>query len=104
MLSEPGYWQKYYRGDQAELSFARRYSLSDRVRYYWPHPSVEQALARLFANLEAYPVPPTLLSQFMPVQYERLRLGYLPSEPQAWVRDYVSSALKPYLWACRLGE
>src|SRR5579864_1297895 len=41
MLSNPVHWNSYYRGDETELHFARRYSFSDRSRYYWPEPAVE---------------------------------------------------------------
>ena len=44
MVSNPEHWVKYYHGSTAEKAFKRRYSLSDRIRYYWTHPAVEQAL------------------------------------------------------------
>ena len=58
----------YYRGDDAALRFARKYSLSDRSRYYWTQPSVAEALQRLIENLTLYPAPVSLISQFLPVQ------------------------------------
>ena len=44
MLANPEHWKNYYRGDDAALRFARKYSLSDRSRYYWTQPSVAEAL------------------------------------------------------------
>ena len=38
MVADPRYWLKYYPGAAAAQAFARQYSLSDRIRYYWPHP------------------------------------------------------------------
>ena len=55
----------------------QQYSLSDRIRYYWPVPAVEAALERLLANLDANPPPLTLLSQYLPLQYEAVRAGRL---------------------------
>ena len=57
MRAEPRHWKKYYRGDESELRFARAFSLSDRVRYYWPAPGVQAAVARLVANLGRREVP-----------------------------------------------
>ena len=34
-----------------------RFSLSDRARYYWPVPEVQEAVARLFANLDEQRLP-----------------------------------------------
>ena len=55
MLANPEHWKNYYRGDDAALRFARKYSLSDRSRYYWTQPRVAVALQRLIENLTLYP-------------------------------------------------
>lgn len=64
MLRQPGAWQKYYTGSEEEKRIKRRFSLSDRIRYYWPHPEVQVALQRLFQNLAARPLPATLIGQY----------------------------------------
>jgi D-tagatose-1,6-bisphosphate aldolase subunit GatZ/KbaZ len=64
MLKSPGYWKKYYTGDEAEQVFKRKYSLSDRARYYWVNPEVQAALRRMLGNLGEQPLPRSLLSQF----------------------------------------
>jgi D-tagatose-1,6-bisphosphate aldolase subunit GatZ/KbaZ len=96
MVARPEYWQKYYRGDGEAQRFARKYSYSDRMRYYWPDPAVQAALARLFANLARKPLPLTLVSQFMPVQYEQIRAGKLANEPKALVLDKIQRVLEDY--------
>ena len=69
MLTAPGHWRGHYHGDADELRFARQWSLSDRIRYYWPVPAVEAALERLLDNLSVRSPPPASLSQFLLVQY-----------------------------------
>lgn len=101
MLANPGYWQAYYRGDEGYQRFARKYSFSDRSRYYWPVPEVQEALSRLISNLEAYPPPLSLLSQFLPLQYERVRAGQLANTPRLLVLDKITSVLVDYAHACR---
>jgi len=100
MQARPEYWQDYYTGSPARLRVARAFSYSDRVRYYWPDPAVQHALARLLANLELHPVPPSLLSQFLPEQYERVRAGRLGNRPHDLIADKIRSILADYAWAC----
>lgn len=65
MMQHPEHWKKYYRGDEAAQAFRRRYSLSDRARYYWARPEVQNALERLMKNLGGRTLPYALLSQFV---------------------------------------
>lgn len=65
MVKHPEHWKKYYRGDEAEQAFKRKYSLSDRSRYYWVQPEVQGAFTRLMKNLGEKTLPYSLLSQFV---------------------------------------
>jgi D-tagatose-1,6-bisphosphate aldolase subunit GatZ/KbaZ len=65
MLTQPGHWKKYYHGTQPEQEFKRKYSLSDRARYYWTEPEVQNALTTLRNNLGDKVLPYSLLSQFI---------------------------------------
>jgi len=101
MREEPGYWEGYYPGGPAARRLLRRYSYSDRIRYYWSYPDVEDARRRLFSNLAASEIPQTLLSQYLPHQYERVRRGGLDSGPEAIVFDRVRNTLEDYAAACK---
>ena len=100
MLSNPAHWNSYYRGDETELSFARRYSFSDRSRYYWPQPPVERELQKLVANLSAAPPPLTLLSQYLPEQYDAVRAGAISNQPSSLIQDRIRKVLRIYSHAC----
>jgi D-tagatose-1,6-bisphosphate aldolase subunit GatZ/KbaZ len=65
MVRHPEYWKKYYQGTEHEQAFKRKYSLSDRARYYWVQPEVQDAFDRLMKNLNAMPLPHSLSSQFV---------------------------------------
>ena len=65
MVKKPEHWKKYYQGTEEELTLKRRYSLSDRARYYWIQPEVQDAFERLTKNLGSEPLPHALLSQFV---------------------------------------
>jgi len=101
MRDEPGYWEGYYPGEPAARRLLRRYSYSDRIRYYWSYPDVEDAQRRLFSNLSAREIPQPLLSQYLPRQYERVRRGGLDSVPEALVFDRIRDTLQDYALACR---
>ena len=100
MLADPRYWRSYYLGSEDEQRIARRYSYSDRMRYYWPDERVQEALRRLLENLEHTSIPLPLISQFMPLQYDRVRAGLLQPTPHELVIDHVRDALRPYAAAC----
>ena len=101
MREEPEYWEGYYPGGLNEQRLLRLYSYSDRIRYYWSQPDVENARTRLFSNLEDEGIPQTLLSQFLPRQYERVRQGRLDCTPDALVFDRVRNTLEDYNVACK---
>jgi D-tagatose-1,6-bisphosphate aldolase subunit GatZ/KbaZ len=101
MTANPGWWQAYYEGDPRQVRLARRYSYSDRMRYYWPDPVIAAAVAQLVANLDAAGIPLPLLSQHLPDQYHRARRGELPIDARSIVVDRIRDALRPYSQACR---
>jgi D-tagatose-1,6-bisphosphate aldolase subunit GatZ/KbaZ len=96
MLAEPAEWEGYYPGSDAEQRLARRYSYSDRMRYYWSDPEIEEARARLLANLSATGVPLPLLSAHLPLQYARVRRGELAARPRDLAVDHVRDVLRDY--------
>ena len=75
MLGEPGYWQRYYHGSQAEQHVLRHYSYSDRIRYYWPHPSAVKAVDALARTLAGRTLPATLVHQFLPAAAAHIGSG-----------------------------
>jgi len=100
MLANPEHWEKYYNGDEGQLHFARKYSLSDRSRYYWPAESVQKALEQLLQNLSSVSLPLSLLSQFLPVQYEKVRRKQIPCAPVSLILDRIQVVLEDYDLAC----
>jgi D-tagatose-1,6-bisphosphate aldolase subunit GatZ/KbaZ len=96
MLDRPDQWQRYYTGTAEEQAIARRYSYSDRMRYYWPDPAIEAAVGALLDSLGRRGIPEPLLSAFLPAQYERVRSGVLPSVPRELVIDRVRDVLRGY--------
>ncbi|MER5200362.1 D-tagatose-bisphosphate aldolase, class II, non-catalytic subunit [Streptomyces sp. NPDC002755] len=104
MREEPSRWSGYYEGAAAEQRLARRYSYSDRMRYYWPDPEITAAQDLLFANLSALDIPLPLLSAHLPDQYRRVRSGVLTATPRDLVVDRIRDVLRDYDRACRVRD
>jgi D-tagatose-1,6-bisphosphate aldolase subunit GatZ/KbaZ len=101
MISDARHWEEYYRGTEAQKRFARRYSYSDRSRYYWNVPAVSAAVKTLFSNLAAAPLPLPLLSQFLPLQYHAVREHKIAADPASLVHESVRVVLRDYSAAVR---
>ncbi len=104
MLSDGKYWRKHYRGTDLELRLKRKYSFSDRCRYYMRTPAVEAAKERLIENLRTLGIPLNLLSQFMPIQYTKVREGVLENDPVALIEDRIMNTIDEYLHATHQRE
>ncbi len=100
MLKEPKNWRKHYHGSDIELAFARKFSYSDRSRYYMFDAEVVSSIDLLFKNTEMIPL--TLLSQYMPIQYRKVREGKLVNDPRLLVSDWVNELVNDYLYACEV--
>ncbi|NTW90465.1 MAG: class II D-tagatose-bisphosphate aldolase, non-catalytic subunit, partial [Erysipelotrichaceae bacterium] len=97
MLENPSNWSKHYHGNEHDLWIKLKYSFSDRSRYYMPDQRIEDSIRTLFENTND--VPYSLLSQYMPIQYRKVREGLLPYSPECWVKDVVCEVLSDYIYA-----
>jgi D-tagatose-1,6-bisphosphate aldolase subunit GatZ/KbaZ len=100
MLAEPRHWEHHYTGDEQAKRLQRRYSYSDRVRYYWTNPQVKAAVDRLIENLREQAIPETLLSAFLPEQYSAVRAGALRADAHAIILHRIRAVLRIYAQAC----
>lgn len=99
MLEQPDNWKKHYHGDGNQVKLARMFSFSDRSRYYLPVPRVEEAIVRLRRNLAGVEIPLTLLSQYLPIQYTRVRNGTLANRADDLLIDHIGDCIDEYLYA-----
>lgn len=58
---------------------------------------MEEAVDKLFDNFKDG-VPLGLLSQFMPIQYTKVREGQLKNDPKELVMDRVMNCIDEYLY------
>ena len=88
--------------DLAEVVYRRdlTYGYSDRCRYYWHGPAVQEEITRLFDNLGERPIPLTLVSQYLPLEYEAIRSGELQADPERLIEHHIRRVLRVYADAC----
>ena len=101
MQQKPEYWQKYYSSEPQQQKIDCYFSLSDRIRYFWPTESVKNSLDCLFANLNKEEIPLTLISQYFPLQFDSVNNGTLTSSAENLVLEYICTVLNKYSLACQ---
>ncbi|HHV98623.1 MAG TPA: class II D-tagatose-bisphosphate aldolase, non-catalytic subunit [Clostridiaceae bacterium] len=99
MGKNPEYWKNHYHGNGSKIRIARKYSLSDRCRYYLPIKEVRESLELMISNLRSTTIPLTLISAFMPLQYRKIRNGLLKNDPEALLKDRIVDCIDDYIYA-----
>jgi len=99
MVECPKYWKKYYCSSEEENKLKRKYSYSDRIRYYWSDKKVNESFNKLMQNLEENRIPHTLLSQYFPEEYYAIREGKISEAPEDIIIHKISGVLDIYNYA-----
>ena len=104
MVKSPGNWSKHYHGNEQELKFKRKYSLLDRSRYYLSDEAVKQGIAKLMRNINSNNIPESIISQYLPTSYFRLRGTGVPLTAENLVKARIKDCIEDYLYAtiCKL--
>lgn len=104
MVKSPKDWMQHYSGTGEKVKLERKYSLSDRARYYIPKDEVNFALEKLMSNLENIEIPITIISQFMHEQYKKVREGLLEPKAKELLKDRIGEYLDDYIYAIESKE
>lgn len=100
MLQDPKNWSKYYTGSERELELKRKFSLSDRIRYYWAKPEIESKVRQLLQNLSEIELPLGLVSQYFPAETLQILDGSLRLSPVNLIDSHIQRVLQRYQQAC----
>jgi len=100
MLESPKNWQRFYPVPASKGTLYRRYSYSDRIRYYWNQPRIQSAVSQLLDNLSDEGIPLPLISQFLPEQYKAVRTNTLTPTPEKLVKAKIKQVTQAYASAC----
>ena len=96
MLASPDNWIRHYHGDGKTLAKMRKYSLSDRCRYYLDHPNVAAVITRLIHNVDAAPPSFGLLDQFLPRQVRDVISGEIDKRAETLIKEQIKYVLRTY--------
>jgi len=99
MLEHPENWIKHYHGDDRKKRLARRYSYSDRIRYYLPQAEVKHSIEKMISNLKSVKIPLSMISQYLPIQYNKIRNGLLNNDPESLIKDRIINTIDDYYYA-----
>lgn len=99
MKNNPTYWANYYGSNENDNQIKRKYSYSDRIRYYWSQNKVNQAINILLKNLSEIRIPDTLISQFLPDEYFAIREGTISAMPEDLIHHKISKVIDFYNYA-----
>ncbi len=100
MIESPKYWENHYHGTEKEIELARSFSYSDRIRYYWTNEKVIKIVNKLMNNLSEVEIPNTLISQYLPTQYNLIMENKIKSNPESLIISKISEILQIYSSAC----
>jgi D-tagatose-1,6-bisphosphate aldolase subunit GatZ/KbaZ len=92
MLAAPDLWRKHYSGSDEKLWLQRHFSLSDRIRYYWPAKNPARAVADLLARLEDKVIPGPVMHQF----FSKYDLSTRNVDAQILLKNSVKDVLRVY--------
>ncbi len=96
MLARPGHWQRYLHGTPADLRRERHFGYADRIRYYWPEPEAQTAVARLLARLDGRRIPAPLVSQYLGALTPAVASGRIAATAQELTIAAIQRVLTQY--------
>lgn len=96
LMSDDKYWKKYYHGSEQEKAYARRFSLSDRCRYYLDDEMVKASISRLVKNVNAAELPFGLISQYFPEQKEKILTSDSKPTAEMLIKEHIKGIIATY--------
>lgn len=100
LLDDEKYWKPYYNGKHSSTMLNLHFSFSDRIRYYWTDARIQKALQEMFTNIDEAAIPLSVLSQYMPNQYQKVSSGTLSLDTTSLVLDKIGEVVGQYSRAC----
>lgn len=96
LMSDEKYWKSYYHGSEQDIAYARKFSLSDRCRYYLDDETIKASIDRLIVNINAVELPFGLISQYFPEQKDKVLTQKDKTTAQMLIKDRIKDVIKTY--------
>ena len=99
MLDNPKDWEEYYHGNDLEKELQRKYSFSDRSRYYLSLNKINQNINKLFKNIDSCDMPLGIIKQYCPNTYLKIRLKQTKYNARDIVKSEIYDVIDNYNYA-----
>lgn len=99
MMNNPEDWEKYYQGNELEKELQRKYSFSDRSRYYLSRQDINQCIEKLFVNIDSCDIPLGIIKQYCPNAYLKIRSEQLEKDAESLVKSNILDVVSDYDFA-----
>lgn len=96
MLANPVHWEKYYKGTAHAVAIKKKYSYSDRWRYYFNDQRIQDAIARMFDNLGNNSICGPVMSQYLYEQYTLIQEGRLSCDCCDIIKSRIKCVIEKY--------
>ena len=99
MSDNPKDWEKYYQGNELEQQLQRKYSFSDRCRYYMSKKEINQCIDELFKNIDSSDLPLGMIKQYCPNTYLKIRSEQIEKNARNIVKSNIHEVINDYYYA-----
>ena len=96
MIENPKDWQNYYVGSEIDKELSRKYSFSDRSRYYMSREDIESSIEQLFENIDRIELPLGLIKQFFPNVFMKILEDDYPIDSKSLVKSKIIDVIDDY--------
>ena len=99
MITNPKDWEKYYQGTELEKELQRKYSFSDRSRYYMARHDINEHINKLFGNIDSFDIPLGMIKQYFPKQFLEIKTNNNLKNAKNLVKLNIKHVLEDYDYA-----
>ena len=99
MLNNPKDWEKYYQGNELEKELQRKYSFSDRSRYYISRQDINKNINKLFENIDSSNIPLGMIKQYFPNIFMKIKSQPNSINAKTLVKQNIIYVIKDYDYA-----
>ncbi|WP_458456562.1 class II D-tagatose-bisphosphate aldolase, non-catalytic subunit [Methanobrevibacter sp.] len=100
MINNPKDWKKYYQGNELEKELQRKYSFSDRSRYYMARQDINEHINQLFENIDSNNIPLGMIKQYFPNLFLEMK-SQQNSNAKNIVKINIKNVVKDYDYAVK---
>ena len=100
MIENPKDWEKYYDGNEIDKKLQRKYSFSDRSRYYMANKEIMESINILFKNIQSN-IPLGMIKQYNPNSFNKIRQNKINNNAKNIVETNIIDVLNSYNFATK---